>query len=135
MLIYIASYVLKALIICWAYTVSLGYQFSLLALVIELVAIWWLLDNFIVPLFMPNEREKLFSRIFSVDILNICIGIYYIIGGLIMYFMYSPWDALKSTFMKITTLAIFLIAYNKIYYAILSVGSKQIAEGFCSCSM
>ena len=83
----IISYIIKTLLIYYYYiTYGIRNNSRLLLVIVEIIAIWWIYDNAIHPLIFGNEdSSKFFSKIFSVNVLNICISIYYIIGGIIMY--------------------------------------------------
>ena len=135
MMEYIISYAIKAVIIYWYYTWALQKNFSLLALIVQIVAIWWLLDNIVAPLFNQNDRDAFFKKIFSVDVLNLCLSIYYLFAGVCMYFLFGYWRNLDAAWKKIGALGVFMIAFNRVYFAILNMTNKDLSEGFCTCAL
>lgn len=135
MMEYIISYAIKAVVIYWYYTWAINKNFSLLALILQIIAIWWLIDNIVTPLLNQEEREVFFSKIFSVDILNLCLSIYYFLAGAGMYFLYSYWNELDAAWKKVGALGVYMIAYNRLYFAILNMNNKELSEGFCACSL
>lgn len=135
MIEYIISYVIKAVVIYWYYTWAIQKNYSLLALIIQVVAIWWLLDNVITPLFNQEERDSFFKKIFSVDVLNLCLSIYYLFAGVCMYFLFSYWRDLDAAWKKIGALGAFMFVFNRAYFAVLNMANKELSEGFCSCAL
>lgn len=133
----IISYIIKTLLIYYFYVYyGLVENCKLCLLIIEVVAIWWLYDVAINPLIFGSEHSsEFFSKIFSVDILNICISVYYLIGGIIMYILWTYWADLKTTFAKMGTLFLFFVIYNRVYYSILDMTNKELKEGFCGCGL
>ena len=131
MMEYIISYAIKAVVIYWYYTWALQKNFSLLALIVQIVAIWWLLDNIVAPLFNQDDRDAFFKKIFSVDVLNLCLSIYYLFAGVCMYFLFGYWRDLDAAWKKIGALGVFMIAFNRAYFAILNMTNKDLSEGFC----
>lgn len=137
MIEYIISYAIKSVLIylCYYYAGE-KYSNSLVIIILEFIAIWWLFDNAIEPLIFNNEnRNEFFSKVFSVNILNLCLSIYYILGGVIMALLYGPWKKLSSGFVKIIALFVYLIVYNRIYFSILDMANKELTEGFCACTL
>lgn len=132
---YIISYAIKAVVIYWYYTWALQKNFSLLALIVQIVAIWWLLDNIVAPLFNQDDRDAFFKKIFSVDVLNLCLSIYYLFAGVCMYFLFGYWRDLDAAWKKISALGVFMIAFNRVYFAILNMTNKDLSEGFCTCAL
>lgn len=133
----IISYIIKTLLIYYYYiTYGIKHNSRLLLVIIEIIAIWWIYDNAINPLIFGSENKTdFFSKIFSVDILNICISIYYIIGGIIMYLLWSYWVTIETPLGKMATIFLFLIIYNRVYYSILDMTNKELKEGFCGCGL
>lgn len=132
---YIISYAIKAVVIYWYYLWALQKNYSLLALIVQIVAIWWLLDNIIAPLFNQTDRDAFFKKIFSVDVLNLCLSIYYLFAGVCMYFLFGYWRDLDTAWKKIGALGVFMIAFNRVYFAILNMTNKELSEGFCTCAL
>lgn len=135
MMEYIFSYAIKAIVIYWYYIWAVNKNYSLLALILQIVAIWWLIDNIIAPLLNQQERDAFFSKIFSVDVLNLCLSIYYFIAGAGMYLLYSYWSNLDSWWKKVGALFVYMIIYNRAYFAILNMSNKELSEGFCTCAL
>lgn len=135
MIEYILSYAIRTVIIYFYAGWALSKSFSLLAVVVQVVAIWWLVDNVITPLLNQEDRDAFFSKIFSVDVLNLCLSIYYLFGGILLFFLYKYWNGLTTWYWKMLSLFIFLVAYNRIYFSIINMNDKQISEGFCACAM
>lgn len=135
MIEYIISYAIKAIIIYLYYTWAFTMTSNVIALILQLIAIWWLIDNVLTPMFNSEERNAFFDKVFSVDILNICISIYYFIAGVLFYMFYDYWKDLDSGWKKVGSLGVFMILYNRLYFAIISMADKTMAEGFCACSL
>lgn len=135
MIEYIISYAIKAIIIYLYYTWAFTMTSNVIALILQLIAIWWLIDNVLTPMFNSEERNAFFDKVFSVDILNICISIYYFIAGVLFYIFYDYWKDLDSGWKKVGSLGVFMILYNRLYFAIISMADKTMAEGFCACSL
>lgn len=131
MIEYIISYAIKAIIIYFYYIWAVTKTSNLVALILQLIAIWWLIDNVLSPLFNKDQRNAMMS----VDVLNICISIYYFIAGFIMYILYGYWKDINNAWIKVGALGVFLILYNRLYYSILSMTDKTVAEGFCGCML
>ena len=135
MIEYIISYAIKAVIIYWFYNWVNNKSFDQLGLILCIIAVWWIIDNIISPFFNQEEREAYFQKLFSIDILNLCLRIYYIIAGAGMYFLYSYWKDLDAAWKKIVTLGGYMLLYNRLYFAILNMNNKELSEGFCACSL
>lgn len=133
----IISYIIKTLLIYYYYiTYGINSNSRLILVIAEIIAIWWIYDNAINPLIFGNEdRSKFFSKIFSVNVLNICISIYYIIGGIIMYLLWSYWNRIETPLVRISTIFLFLYIYNRVYYSILNITNDELKEGFCGCGL
>ena len=133
----IISNIIKTLLIYYYYiTYGIRNNSRLLLVIVEIIAIWWIYDNAIHPLIFGNEdSSKFFSKIFSVNVLNICISIYYIIGGIIMYLSWSYWNRIETPIVKIGSIFLFLYIYNRVYYSILNMTNDELKEGFCGCGL
>ena len=135
MIEYIISYAIKAGVLYFYWKWAIPNNTNVIPFIIQIVAIWWLLDNVITPLLNQEDRDQFFSRIFSVDVLNLCLSIYYIIAGVLMYMLFDKWYKLTDWYTKVLSLFVFMIAYNRVYFAIVNMNSKQISEGFCACAL
>ena len=133
----IISYIIKTLLIYYYYiTYGIRNNSRLLLVIVEIIAIWWIYDNAIHPLIFGNEdSSKFFSKIFSVNVLNICISIYYIIGVIIMFLSWSYLNRIETPIVKIGSIFLFLYIYNRVYYSILNMTNDELKEGFCGCGL
>ena len=52
-----------------------------------------------------------------------------------MYFLFGYWRDLDAAWKKIGALGVFMIAFNRAYFAILNMTNKNLSEGFCTCAL